>query len=52
MERFGFRPLQRRSHALSNATIVQHIAYRRVEVKHDIAHVEGRVIHFTDGSAG
>lgn len=50
MERLGFKPLERRSHALSNATIVQHIAYRRVEVKHDIAEIEGRVIHFTDGT--
>jgi len=50
MERLGFKPLQRRSHAVSNATIVQHIAYRRVEVKHDIAHIDGRVIHFTDGT--
>lgn len=50
MERLGFKPLRRRSHAVSNATIVQHIAYRRVEVKHDIAHIDGRVIHFTDGT--
>ncbi|SED93966.1 Predicted flavoprotein CzcO associated with the cation diffusion facilitator CzcD [Rhizobiales bacterium GAS188] len=50
MERLGFKPLKGRSHALSNATIVQHIAYRRVEVKHDIEAVEGRTIGFSDGS--
>ncbi|MBW0004083.1 MAG: NAD(P)-binding domain-containing protein [Hyphomicrobiales bacterium] len=50
MERLGFKPLKRRSHALSNATIVQHIAYRRVEVKHDIAAIDGKVIQFSDGT--
>jgi dimethylaniline monooxygenase (N-oxide forming) len=51
VERLGFKPLKGRSHALSNATIVQHIAYRRVEVKHDIETIEGRLIRFSDGSA-
>jgi dimethylaniline monooxygenase (N-oxide forming) len=50
MERLGFKPLKGRSHAVSNATIVQHIAYRRVEVKHDILRIEGKVITFTDGT--
>jgi len=50
MERLGFKPLKGRSHALSNATIVQHIAYRRVEVKHDIQHIDGKMITFSDGS--
>ncbi|MBV9520140.1 MAG: NAD(P)-binding domain-containing protein [Hyphomicrobiales bacterium] len=50
MERLGFKPVKRRSHALSNATIVQHIAYRRVEVKHDIGQIDGKEIIFTDGS--
>ena len=51
MERLGFRPLRGRSHALSNATIVQHIAYRRVEVKNGIASIEGRRIIFSDGTS-
>jgi dimethylaniline monooxygenase (N-oxide forming) len=51
VERLGFKPLKGRSHALSNATIVQHIAYRRVEVKHDIETIEGKLIRFSDGSA-
>ena len=41
VERLGLKPVRKRSHALSDATIVQHIAYRRVEVKHDIAAIEG-----------
>jgi dimethylaniline monooxygenase (N-oxide forming) len=51
VERLGLKPVKKRSHALSNATIVQHIAYRRVEVKHDIAAIEGKLIRFSDGSA-
>ena len=50
VERLGFKPLKGRSHALSNATIVQHIAYRRVAVKHDIEVVRGRTIRFSDGT--
>jgi cation diffusion facilitator CzcD-associated flavoprotein CzcO len=50
VERLGFKPLKGRSHALSNATIVQHIAYRRVEVKHGIDSIEDRKIRFSDGS--
>ena len=51
VERLGLKPVRKRSHALSNATIVQHIAYRRVEVKHDIAAIEGRTVRFSDGTA-
>jgi len=51
MERLGFQTRRGRAHAMSNATIVQHIAYRRVEVKRDIASIEGRRITFTDGTA-
>ena len=51
VERLGLKPVRKRSHALSNATIVQHIAYRRVEVKHDIASIEGRTVRFSDGTA-
>lgn len=51
MERLGFRPLRGRSHALSNATIVQHIAYHRVEVKNDITSIEGKRITFSDGTS-
>ncbi len=36
---------------MSNATIVQHIAYRRVEAKNGIASIEGRRITFADGTA-
>lgn len=50
MERLGFKPLKGRAHALSNATIVQHIAYRRVQVKHDVMKVDGTRIVFSDGT--
>jgi len=50
VERLGFKPVKKRTHAVSNATIVQHIAYRRVAVKHDIEAIEGRMIRFSDGS--
>lgn len=50
MPRLGFKPLNGRAHALSNATIVQHIAYRRVTVKHDIEAIDGRELRFSDGT--
>jgi len=50
MERLGFQARRGRAHTMSNATIVQHIAYRRVEVQHDIASIEGRRITFADGT--
>ncbi|HEY1726762.1 MAG TPA: NAD(P)-binding domain-containing protein [Candidatus Baltobacteraceae bacterium] len=50
MERLGFQTRRGRAHTMSNATIVQHIAYRRVEVKDDIASIEGRHITFADGT--
>ena len=51
MERLGFKPRRGRAHTMSNATIVQHIAYRRVAVKHDIASIEGRNVTFSDDTS-
>ena len=51
MERLGFRTRRGRAHTMSNATIVQHIAYRRVEVKHEIVSIEGRRVSFSDGTS-
>jgi cation diffusion facilitator CzcD-associated flavoprotein CzcO len=51
MERLGFQTRRGRAHTMSNATIVQHIAYRRAEVKNGIASIEGRRITFADGTA-
>lgn len=50
MKKYGFKPLQRRSHATSGALIIHHIAYNRVAVKTGIEGVEGRTIRFTDGT--
>ena len=50
MRRLGFPRLTKRVHAASNATAVQHIAYRRVTVKQGIERIEGRTIHFVDGT--
>lgn len=51
MTDLGFKPLTKRSHPTSNANIVQHIAYRRVQVKQGIDSIEGRTIRFVDGSS-
>ena len=51
MTDLGFKPLTKRTHPTSNATIVQHIAYNRVIVKTGIAAVDGRTIKFDDGTA-
>lgn len=51
MTKLGFKPLDKRAHVTSNATIVNHIAYRRVVVKQGIEKIEGRTIHFVDGTA-
>jgi dimethylaniline monooxygenase (N-oxide forming) len=48
MTDLGFKPLTKRTHPTSNATIVQHIAYNRVMVKTGIAAVNGRNIKFDD----
>ncbi|MDB5512288.1 MAG: putative flavoprotein CzcO associated with the cation diffusion facilitator CzcD [Enterovirga sp.] len=50
MTDLGFKPLTSRAHSLSNAVLVQHLAYRRVTVKHGIRRVEGRTIEFEDGT--
>ena len=47
----SFKPLARRAHVTSNATVVTHIAYNRIEVKQGIDKIEGKTIHFADGTA-
>jgi cation diffusion facilitator CzcD-associated flavoprotein CzcO len=51
MTKLGFKPLDKRAHVTSNANIVNHIAYRRIVVKQGIEKIEGRRIHFADGTA-
>lgn len=50
MTDLGFKPLSHRAHSLSNAVLVQHIAYRRITVKHGIRQVDGTMIEFVDGT--
>lgn len=51
MTKLGFKRLDKRAHVTSNATVVNHIAYRRIRVKQGIERIEGRTIHFADGTA-
>jgi hypothetical protein len=51
MTDLGFKPLAKRAHSLSNAVIVQHITYRRLEVKTGIKSVQGKTITFEDGTS-
>ena len=51
MTKLGFKPLNARAHVTSNATVVNHIAYRRIVVKQGIEKIDGKRIHFADGSA-
>lgn len=51
LRRLGFRPVTARTHTLSNAVAVQHIAYNRIAVKHEIEGVEGRTLRFSDGTS-
>ncbi len=46
----GFRPPEGLVHITSNATVCTHIAYRRIEVKHEIDAVSGRTLQFSDGT--
>ena len=47
----GFPPAAKKVHATSNANIVNHIRYGRVNVKQGIERIDGRRISFSDGSS-
>lgn len=49
--KLGLPEVTERVHATSSGTVVNDIAYRRIEVKHGIDRIEGQTIHFTDGTA-
>jgi dimethylaniline monooxygenase (N-oxide forming) len=51
MKRLGFPETSKRVHATSNANIVNHIHYRRVIVKQGIDRIDGRTLHFVDGTS-
>jgi dimethylaniline monooxygenase (N-oxide forming) len=50
MSELGFKPLTHRVHPSTSATIVAEILYGRVAIKHGIDQIDGRTVHFTDGS--
>jgi dimethylaniline monooxygenase (N-oxide forming) len=51
MTKLGFKKLTEQAHVTSNATVVTHIAYDRIHVKQGIDRIEGRRIHFVDGTS-
>lgn len=51
MTDLGFKPLVKRAHPTTNAVLVQHIAYQRVLVKVGIERINGKRIHFSDGTS-
>ena len=51
MEDYGFKPLTRRAHPTTSATIMQDVAYNRVVVKQGIERIDGKTVHFVDGSS-
>lgn len=50
MQKYGFKPLEKRNHATSGALICHHIAYNRLTVKQGIESVNGRRLRFADGT--
>ena len=52
MTKLGFKPLDQRAHVTSNGTIVTDIVYNRIKVKQGIERIDGKKIHFVDGSSG
>lgn len=52
LQKLGFKPrTAEKLHVTSNGTIVNDIAYSRVQLKQDITAIEGRTIRFSDGTA-
>lgn len=51
MRKLGFRPVTAKTHAVSSAVAVSHIAYHRIVVKHEIEKIEDRRIFFSDGTS-
>jgi len=52
LTKLGFKPrTKEKLHVTSNGTIVNDIAYSRVDLKQEIVKIEGKRIHFNDGSS-
>jgi cation diffusion facilitator CzcD-associated flavoprotein CzcO len=50
MEDWGLRTPKGPTHPTSHATLINHIAYRRVQVKPGIEKIDGKMVVFSDGS--
>ncbi|SCW33818.1 Predicted flavoprotein CzcO associated with the cation diffusion facilitator CzcD [Sphingobium faniae] len=50
MESWGFRTPRTRTHAISHPTLISHIAWERIMAKPAIDRIDGRSVHFVDGS--
>jgi len=51
MKRIGIPPITTKVHPTSSATVVNDIAYDRIIVKQGIDKVEGKTLHFVDGTS-
>ena len=51
MEKLGFKKATQRIHNTSNGTLAIHLAYRRVSVKQKIEKIDGKTLHFSDGTS-
>lgn len=50
MEDWGFRTPKGRTHPISHPTLIFHLAWNRIIGKPGIDRVEGKTVHFTDGT--
>ncbi|WP_161139245.1 flavin-containing monooxygenase [Propylenella binzhouense] len=51
MEQWGFRTPNTRTHPISHPTLISHIAWERIKVKPGIERIDGKVVHFVDGTS-
>lgn len=51
MEQWGFRTPTGRTHPISHPTLISHIAWERIKAKPGIERIEGKTVHFVDGSS-
>ncbi len=50
IEKLGFKKPETRVHTTSNGTIINDVAYRRIEIKHGIDAINEKTIRFEDGT--
>jgi dimethylaniline monooxygenase (N-oxide forming) len=51
MEKWGIETPKIPTHPISHATLINHIAYRRIEVKRNVERVAGHTVTFSDGTS-